>query len=213
MASSSEAAATRSRRLHTVKNVDQNIRAARERALARQKRLENLAKPLHSVSEQLARLDRERESVENVGQRRIETLQSGLEKKIEKLKADTATKIEQAKKDAATKLAELQDSQRGSEDALLLEYAQAIVQFSFGGSNADLATVLGCSQKEAKELIASSTADLKNAGISVTPPKESSAAADTAPDAETTTTDKSATPDNDTATDVEDSDSPALTAV
>jgi hypothetical protein len=176
MASSSEAAAARSRRLHTVKNVDQNIRAARERALARQKRLENLAKPLHSVSEQLARLDRERESVEAMGQRRIETLQSGLAKKIEKLKADTAAKIEQAKKDTAAKLGELQDSQRGSEDTLLLKYAQAIVQFSFGGSNADLATVLGVSQKEAKELIATSTDELEKAGVAATRPTETAAA-------------------------------------
>ena len=165
MATSSETAAIRSRRLHTVKNVEENVKAARQRALEHQKRIESLAKPLNSVSEKLARLDRERDSVAAARDRRIESLQSGLEKKVEKLKADTAAKIEQTKKDTETKLAELHNSQRGSEDALLLEYAEAIVQFSLGGSNADLATVLGVSQKEAKELIASSTAELEKAGI------------------------------------------------
>ncbi|WP_072949768.1 hypothetical protein [Rhodococcus koreensis] len=185
MATSSEAAAIRSRRLHTVKNVEENVKAARQRALEHQKRIENLAKPLNAVSEKLARLDRERDAVTAARDRRIESLQSGLEKKIEKLKADTAAKIELAKKDTESKLAELHNSQRGSEDALLLEYAQAVVQFSFGGSNADLATVLGVPQKEAKELIVSSTADLEKAGISASRPADAAPAANSsAPAAE-----------------------------
>lgn len=167
MASSTEAA-TRSRRLHTVKNVQQNVKEARQQALAKQQRIEELAKPLNAVSEKLARLDRESINVEAAGERRIESLQDALEKKIEKLKTETAEKIEQTKKDTAAKLEELQKSQQGSEEALLLEYAQAVLQFSLGGSNADLATVLGVSQKTAKELIASSTADLEKAGIAVT---------------------------------------------
>ncbi|MFD9663441.1 hypothetical protein ACFWAY_17725 [Rhodococcus sp. NPDC059968] len=185
MATSSEAAAIRSRRLHTVKNVEENVKAARQRALEHQKLIEKLAKPLNSVSEKLARLDRDRDSVAVQRDRRIESLQSGLEKKIEKLKADTAAKIERAKKDTETKLAELHNSQRESEDALLLEYAQAIVQFSFDGSNADLATVLGVSQKEAKELIASSVAELEKAGITDSRPTDTTTAANSsAPAAE-----------------------------
>ncbi|MBH5144217.1 MULTISPECIES: hypothetical protein [Rhodococcus erythropolis group] len=176
MASTNEAA-TRSRRLHTVKNVEQNVKEARQKALAAQQRIEILAKPLNAVSQKLARLERESSSVEAAGERRIESLQEALDKKIEKLKADTAAKIEQTKKDTAAKLTELQKNQQGSEDALALEYAQAVVQFSFGGSNADLATVLGITNKAAKELIASSTEDLEKAGISAKQPTESAAAA------------------------------------
>ncbi|KAF0956849.1 hypothetical protein [Rhodococcus sp. T7] len=179
MATSSEAAAIRSRRLHTVKNVDANVKAARQRALEHQKLIEELAKPLNAVSEKLADLDHEGDAVLAAGARRIESLKSGLEKKIEKLKADTAAKIEQTKKDTETKLEELQNSQRESEDALLLEYAQAIVQFSHGGSNADLATVLGITQKKAKELVASSTTELKKAGIAAPQTTETAAAAKT----------------------------------
>ncbi|WP_009475900.1 hypothetical protein [Rhodococcus sp. JVH1] len=185
MATPSETAAIRSRRLHTVKNVEENVKAARQRALERQNRIEELSKPLNSVSEKLARLDRERDSVSAAGDRRIESLKNGLQKKIEKLKADTAAQIEQAKKDSETKLAELHTSQRKSEDALMLEYAQAIVQFSHSGSNADLATVLGISQKKAKELIASSTAELEKAGISTDRPTDTASQANTpAPSAE-----------------------------
>ena len=176
MASTNEAA-TRSRRLHTVKNVEQNVKEARQKALAAQQRIENLAKPLNAVSQKLARLERESSSVEAAGERRIESLQESLDKKIEKLKADTAAKIEQTKKDTAAKLAELQKNQQGSEDALALEYAQAVVQFSFGGSNADLATVLGITNKAAKELIASSTEELEKAGISAKQPTESATTA------------------------------------
>lgn len=164
MATSTEAA-TRSRRLHTVKNVEQNVKEARQRALAAQQRIENLAKPLNAVSQKLARLERESSTVEAAGDRRIVSLQEALEKKVEKLKADTAAKIEQTKIDTAAKLAELQKTQQGSEDALALEYAEAVVQFSFGGSNADLATALGISQRAAKELIASSTDELEKAGV------------------------------------------------
>lgn len=176
MASSTEAS-TRSRRLHAVKNVEQNVKEARQRALATQQRLENLAKPLNAVSQKLARLERDSSSVEAAGERRVESLQEALDKKIEKLKADTAEKIEQTKKDTAAKLAELQRTQQGSEDALALEYAEAVVQFSFGGSNADLATVLGITSKAAKELIASSTDELDKAGVSPKRPAESAPAA------------------------------------
>lgn len=179
MATSSETAAIRSRRLHTVKNVEENVKAARQRALEQQKRIEELSKPLNLVSEKLALLDRDGAAVLAAHDRRIESLTSGLEKKIEKLKSDTAAKIEQAKKDTETKLAELHTSQRESEDALLLEYAEAIVQFSRNGSNADLATVLGISQKKAKELIASSTADLEKAGIATAQPTDTAAQANT----------------------------------
>ncbi|MGW4336612.1 hypothetical protein ACWEK5_27950 [Rhodococcus koreensis] len=180
MGTSSEAAASRSRRLHTVKNVEKNVRAERQKVLDRQKRIEELSKPLNAVSEKLARLDRERDSVIAGGDRRIETLKTNLEAKIEKLKSDTATKIEEAKKETATKLDELHQSQQASEDELLLEYAQAIVQFSANGSPADLATVLGLSQKKAKELIASSTADLEKAGVAVAKSTDAPAATDTA---------------------------------
>lgn len=177
MVSSTEAA-LRSRRLHTVKNVDKNIREARQRALEQQQRIEALAKPLHAVSAKLTQLDRESGAAETAGQRKIESLQSGLEKKIEKLKADTAAKIEQAKKDTAARLEQVHTSQQESEDALLLEYASAIVQFSNGGSAGDLATVLGISRKAAKELIDTAHADVKGAGIDT-----AEAANDPAPEA------------------------------
>lgn len=181
--SSSTDAVNRSRRLHTVKNVQQNVREARQKALAQQQRMEELAKPLNAFSDKLARLERATSSVEAAGERRIESLQDGLEKKIEKLKADAAAKIEEAKKETAAKIEELQKSQQDSEDALLLEYAQAIVQFSFGGSNADLATVLGVSNKAAKELIATSTADLEKSGIAVARPAVSEDETESAPSA------------------------------
>ncbi|WP_072691655.1 hypothetical protein [Rhodococcus marinonascens] len=175
MTSPSEAAAARSRRLHTVKNVDRNVKAARARALEHHKRIEELAKPLNAVSEKLAQLDRQAETVGAAGDRRIESLRSGLGKKIDKLKADTAAKIEQTEQDTETKIEALRTAQRGSEEALLIEHAQAVVAFSDGGSPADLATVLGLSQKQAKDLIDSSKADLDAAGL--TP----SGAADTSP--------------------------------
>ena len=180
MTTSSEAAAARSRRLHTVSNVENNIKLARQRALEQQKRIEELAKPLNAVSEKLAKLDRAQDAVIAASARKVDALRSGLEKKIEKLKADTDAKIAQTKSDTDVQVAQLRDKQRASEEALHIEYAQALVAFAHGGSTSDLATVLGVSQKQARELIASATADLAAAGIAVAS-DEASADEPTAP--------------------------------
>lgn len=192
MATSSDKSTPLSRRLHSVTNVDQNIKAARQKALDHQNLIEKLAQPLNTVSEKLAKLGQEQASVSAAAERRIESLTDGLEKKIEKLKEDTKAKIEQAKIDAKAKIESLQNEQHSSENALMLEYAEAIVQFSFDGSNADLATVLGVSQKEAKDLIASSTAELEKAGVPVVRPANSTSATDS--DGEKKSVDKSDSP-------------------
>lgn len=182
MVTSSDKSSSASRRLRTVANVDENIKAARKKALDHQNMIEKLAEPLHAVSEKLAVLDHAQASVSVAAERKIQSLTDGLEKKIEKLKEDTAAKIEQIKVDAKAKIESLQSEQHSAENDLSIEYAEAIVQFSLGGSPADLSTVLGVSLREAKNLIETSKADLEKAGISVTSPLSSPAA--TATDAD-----------------------------
>ncbi len=170
MVTSSEKSSSASRRLRTVANVDENIKAARKKALDHQNMIEKLAEPLYAVSEKLSVLDHAQASVSTASERKIKSLTDGLEKKIEKLKEDTAAKIEQIKIDTKAKIESLQSEQHSAENDLSIEYAEAIVQFSLGGSPADLSTVLGVSVREAKNLIETSKADLEKAGISVTSP-------------------------------------------
>ncbi|NRI68797.1 hypothetical protein FEZ60_25075 [Rhodococcus sp. MS16] len=175
MVTSSEKSASLARRLHTLANVDQNIKAARQQAIAHQNMIEKLSEPLNAVSAKLGKLEQSQASVAVAGERKIESLTTGLEKKIEKLKADTTAKIEQTKAETKAKIEALQNDQSSSENALMLEYAEAIVRFSFEGSNSDLGTVLGVGLKEAKNLIESSKSELEKAGISVTPHLEAPA--------------------------------------
>lgn len=178
MSTSPAKSASLSGRLRIVANVDQNIKAARQKALDHQNLIEKLAKPLNVVSEKLAKLEHAQASVSVAGERKIESLTEGLEKKIAKLKEDTAAKIEQTKAETKAKIEALQSEQSSSENKLMIEYAEAIAQFSLGGSPSDLATVLGVSQKEAKNLIESSKSELDKAGISVASPTGAMSAAE-----------------------------------
>lgn len=168
---SSSAAARRSLRPHTAPNVRENLRKQKERLLARQAELEELAAPIHDVAAKLGKLDAIVESRSSAGQRKIEQLEKSLEKKIEKLRAEFAAKIEQVRQESDEASVGLTPQEQDTESALLSEYARAIVAFGDQASVAELASVLGVRSREAKGILEQARADVGD--VEVAPTAES----------------------------------------
>lgn len=167
MATSSNAAARRSLRPHTAPNVRENLRRERERLLARQAELEKLAGPINEVAAQLAKLDAIVDSRASAAERKIEQLVKARDKKIEKIREDFAAKIEAAQKEAESADNSLTPEEQAHEDALLIDYARAIVTFSAAASVSELASVLGASARETKRTVEQAKKDLAAAGIAL----------------------------------------------
>lgn len=165
MATSSNAAARRSLRPHSAPNVRENLRRERERLLARQSELEQLAAPINEVAAQLAKLDAVVESRSTAAERKVEQLVKARDKKIEKLRQEFEAKIEAAKKEADSTDNSLTAEEQAQEDALLLDYARAIAVFAKDASAAELASVLGVSAREAKKTVEQAKQDLAAAGL------------------------------------------------
>lgn len=160
MASSSDAAARRSLRPHTAPNVRENLRKQKERVLARQAELEQLAAPIHDIAAKLGKLDALVESRSSAGERKIEHLEKAREKKIDKIRAEFAVKIDAAREEAQSADHSLTAPEKEQEQQLLHEYAQAIVAFGTGASAAELGVVLGVSIREAKKIVEQAKQDL-----------------------------------------------------
>ena len=163
MASSSKAAPRRSLRPHTAPNVRENLRRERERLLARQAHLEELAAPINEVAGHLAKLDAMRNSKANAAERRIEQLEKARDTKLEKIRADFEAKISAARAEADQAADVLTPEEQAREDALLLDYARAIVAFTNAASAADLASVLGVPAREAKKIAGQAKSDVESA--------------------------------------------------
>lgn len=160
MATSSKAAARRSLRPHTAPNVRENLRREKERLLARQAELETLAAPINEVAAQLSKIDAIVDSRAAAAQRKIEQLEKARDKRIEKIREEFAAKIAAARTDAESTELGLMPEEQAREEALLLDYARAIVTFSEGASPAELASVLGVGTREAKKIIEQAKNDL-----------------------------------------------------
>ncbi|WP_330766948.1 hypothetical protein [Rhodococcus sp. M8-35] len=160
MATSSKAAARRSLRPHTAPNVRENLRREKERLLARQAELETLAAPINEVAAQLAKIDATVASRAAAAQRKIQQLEKARDKRIEKIRAEFAAKIEAARTDTESIELGLTPQEQAHEEALLLDYARAIVTFGESASAAELASVLGVSTREAKKIIEQAKVDL-----------------------------------------------------
>ncbi len=177
MATSSNAAARRSLRPHTAPNVRENLRRERERLLARQAELEKLAGPINEVAAQLAKLDAIVDSRSTAAERKIEQLVKARDKKIEKIREEFAAKIEAAQKEAESADGGLTPEEQAQEDALLIDYARAVVMFSADASVTELASVLGVSTREAKRTVEQAKKNLAAAGIALDMAENSSSAA------------------------------------
>lgn len=160
MATSSKAAARRSLRPHTTPNVRENLRREKERVLARQAELETLAAPINEVAAQLAKIDAIVDSRAAASQRKIQQLEKARDKRIEKIREEFAAKIAAARTDAESTELGLTADEQAHEEALLLDYARAIVTFSEGASAAELASVLGVGIREAKKITEQARKDL-----------------------------------------------------
>lgn len=176
MATSSSAAARRTLRPHTTTNVRENLRRERERLLARQERLEELAAPINEVAGQLAKLDALHHSKAKAAEKRIEQLEKARDKRLEKIRVEFEAKIDAARVEASQSDDSLTPEDQTREDALLLDYARAIVAFGDAASVADLASVLGVSVREAKKLAGQAKADVQTADAAATGPSEPASA-------------------------------------
>lgn len=159
MTSSSRAASRRSQRLHATQNVRENLRKERERALARQTRLEQLAAPIAAVAAELDKLDAVIASRTRTAERKIEQLIKNRDHKIAAIRADFDTKIEQARTNASATPA-LSPEEQQREEALLLDHARAIIEFTQSGTPRELGSVLGVTTREARHIIDSARIDL-----------------------------------------------------
>ncbi|MFF0284088.1 hypothetical protein ACFYSW_27655 [Rhodococcus aetherivorans] len=169
MATSSKAAARRSLRPHTAPNVRENLRREKERLLARQAELETLAAPINEVAAQLAKIDAILDARAAAAQRRIQHLEKARDKRIEKIRASFAAKIAAARTDAESTELGLTPDEQAHEEALLLDYARAIVTFGEGASAAELASVLGVGTREAKKIIEQAKTDLAASSVPLAP--------------------------------------------
>lgn len=185
MATSSKAAARRSLRPHTTPNVRENLRREKERFLARQAELESLAAPIHDAAAKLAKLDAVVESRSAAPQRKIEQLEKARDRRIAKIQQEYAAKIEAVQAEAKSAGTHLTPEEQEQESSLLREYASAIVEFSENASSAELAPLLGVSQREAKMIIEQAKDDLDGSGTTASPataaPAPAPAADDTQP--------------------------------
>ncbi|NCL75601.1 hypothetical protein [Rhodococcus sp. YH1] len=187
MATSSKAAARRSLRPHTTPNVRENLRREKERFLARQAELESLATPIHDAAAQLAKLDAVVESRSAAPQRKIEQLEKARDRRIQKIQAEYAAKIEAVQAEAESAGAHLTPEEQGQESSLLRRYALAIVEFSENASAAELAPLLGVSQREAKMIIEQAKDDLDGSGTAASPATAAPAPAPVADDTQPVT--------------------------
>ena len=169
MATSSKAAARRSLRPHTTPNVRENLRREKERVLARQAELETLAAPINEAAAQLAKIDAIVDARAAAAQRKIAQLEKARDKRIEKIRAEFAAKIAAARTDAESTEAGLTPQEQAREEALLLDYARAIVAFSEGASATELASVLGVGTREAKKVLEQAKTDLATSSVPLAP--------------------------------------------
>ncbi len=169
MATSSKAAARRSLRPHTTPNVRENLRREKERVLARQAELETLAAPINEAAAQLAKIDAIVDARAAAAQRKIEQLEKVRDKRIEKIRAEFAAKIAAARTDAESTELGLTPQEQEHEEALLLDYARAIVTFSEGASATELASVLGVGTREAKKVLEQAKTNLAAPSVPLAP--------------------------------------------
>ncbi|WP_052033957.1 hypothetical protein [Rhodococcus ruber] len=169
MATSSKAAARRSLRPHTAPNVRENLRREKERLLARQAELETLAAPINEVAAQLAKIDAIVDARVTAAQRKIQQLEKARDKRIEKIRAEFAAKIAAARSEVESTELGLTPEEQAHEEALLLDYARAIVAFGEGASAAELASVLGVGTREAKKIFEQAKTDLAVTSVPLAP--------------------------------------------